>query len=302
MIIFHSIKELQGKVRLQKKSGKSLGFVPTMGALHDGHLSLIEHAKQECDLVIVSIFVNPKQFNNSLDLSKYPRTIEKDIALLEAINCDYLFTPNEKEIYPESESEQDVYDFGILSSSLEAKHRPGHFDGVAKVVRRLFEIVKADKAYFGEKDYQQLAIIRSLCKSLKSPPEIVGCPIIRESSGLAMSSRNMLLSEKEVEEATILSRVLSGVSDLVLDMNPGDVCESCTSTIEQNSSLKVEYFEIVDAHTFEEIISWEDSKEIIALVAAFIGKVRLIDNMQIDSELANRNLNLEGESSQVKIV
>ena len=206
MIILETVSDLQKAIFPLKKEGKSVGFVPTMGALHEGHVSLVKKSIEQNDITVVSVFVNPTQFNNQEDLIKYPRTLDKDTSLLESVGADIVFAPLVKEIYPEPDTRQ--FDFGLLDKVMEGKFRPGHFNGVAQVVSRLFDIVKPDRAYFGEKDFQQLAIIRDMVKQYNFPIEIVPMPIIRELSGLAKSSRNQRLSETEKEQAVAISRIL----------------------------------------------------------------------------------------------
>ena len=207
MEIITSSSSLSAKVEALKKAAKSIGFVPTMGALHKGHISLVNIAGKNTDVVIVSIFVNPTQFNNAMDLERYPRDIHKDAKLLADTPCELIFAPTVKEIYPEPDNRE--FDFGQIDKVMEGYYRPGHFRGVAQVVSRLFDIVQPDKAFFGEKDFQQLAIVRELVRQLNSGIEIVGCPIVREADGLAMSSRNMLLNEQQRNSAPVIARTLS---------------------------------------------------------------------------------------------
>ncbi|MBA3970581.1 MAG: pantoate--beta-alanine ligase, partial [Bacteroidetes bacterium] len=226
MIIFNSIQELKNQLNSIRKQKRIIGFVPTMGALHQGHISLVDAAKRECDVVVCSIFVNPTQFNDLSDLEKYPRTLESDCKLLESANCDILFAPPTLEVYSEAELElkrnkiEDKswtlgknVDFGALGGVMEGEQRPGHFNGVAQVVSKLFRIVEPNKAFFGQKDFQQLAIIRSMVKQLEMPVEVISCPILRESNGLAMSSRNERLTKKERELASIISQTLFTIKE-----------------------------------------------------------------------------------------
>jgi pantoate--beta-alanine ligase len=278
MLVYSS--EIALKAHLDKVSGSSIGFVPTMGALHEGHLQLVARAKQENDLVVVSIFVNPTQFNNKNDLQRYPRNLEKDLEMLRSY-CDVVFAPTEEEIYPPGYREPDV-DLGMLETVMEGKFRPGHFKGVVMVVKRLFEIVRPDRAYFGLKDYQQVAVIRHMNAQLELVPEIIACPTAREGSGLAMSSRNELLSKEERKDAEILFRTLTEVREKAKKgESPEKLKEWASQHIENNSGLKPEYFEIVDERDLSAVKAFEDNKKAVACVAAWAGKVRLIDNLLI---------------------
>lgn len=266
-------------VAQHKQDGKRVGFVPTMGALHQGHLSLIQKAKEVCDIVVVSIFVNPTQFNESADFKAYPRTIEEDLTLLVTEEVHYVFTPTVNEVYPDNENNNTNYNFGEIATVMEGEHRPGHFDGVAMVVKRLFEIVQPDIAFFGEKDFQQLAIIRSLVHQLNLPVKVVGCSIKREVNGLAMSSRNNRLSKTQREKAKVIHESLQLAKSLV---SSNSVCEVLLKTKENlmnESELALEYVTIADAETLQEISSWSEAKSVGMFVAARFGEVRLIDNM-----------------------
>jgi pantoate--beta-alanine ligase len=263
-----------GKV---KDSGKKVGFVPTMGALHNGHLSLVRTSRQQNDLTVASIFVNPTQFNDKEDLKRYPRMPEKDGKMLESAGCDLVFMPEENEIYPEPD--QRVFDFGGLDEVMEGAQRPGHFNGVAQVVTRLFDIVKPDRAYFGIKDYQQLAIIRYFVRKLNYPVEIVACPIIREPDGLAMSSRNMLLSVDERKTAIILSRSLFEAKAMKKDHSPAEIIQFVDARVSETPGIKLEYFEIVNGTTLLPAGDWGGKDEIVGCIAARVGKIRLIDNI-----------------------
>ena len=273
-----SLSQLLIPVRLE---GKKISFVPTMGALHQGHISLIAQARRESDVVVSSIFVNPTQFNNPDDLKNYPRSIEQDTAILEQASADILFLPSVDEMYPKGEKE-DEYDFGMLDKVLEGKFRPGHFKGVATIVSKLFEIVRPHKAYFGEKDFQQLAIIRELVRQKNYPIEIIGCATMRETDGLAMSSRNMRLSADERKEAATISKALFMVSK-EWRKNAGDeVINKAIQMIEQNGMMKVEYLEIADEKTLLPVKSKESAEHIRCLTAVQLGKVRLIDNVPVN--------------------
>ncbi len=259
--------------------GKQVAFVPTMGALHEGHISLILEAKGPNTLVIASIFVNPTQFNNPSDLEHYPRMEEKDIALLEKAGCDIAFLPSISEMYPEAHKGH--WDYGLLSSSLEGKFRPGHFDGVLTIVKRLFEAVSPDRAFFGEKDFQQLAHIKRLAKEEFPSIEVIGCPTVRESDGLAMSSRNLRLSAEERKIAAIISAILFDMKEKKADFTPSELEGYGRSQFELAPGIELEYLEIVDQKTFAPVADWADSVEPIILVAAYVGSVRLIDNLML---------------------
>jgi pantoate--beta-alanine ligase len=277
MIKLKTVKETIHQLEEVRKKGKSVGFVPTMGALHEGHLSLIREAKNENDFVVSSIFINPIQFNNKNDLVNYPKDLNKDIDLLLSADTDLLFLPTEEEMYPEPVTE--VFDFGGLDEVLEGKFRPGHFKGVAIVVKRLFEIIKPDKAYFGLKDYQQLLIIHRITKNYHLPVEIIPCPTIREDDGLAMSSRNQLLSKQERKQAILLYEVLKMVKIQSGFSSINEVKTHVDRLFRKTKDVKLEYFEIVDMYTLEPLKAWAQSKNVIACVAAWVGNVRLIDNI-----------------------
>jgi pantoate--beta-alanine ligase len=279
MVLVKTIKELQ-EYLMELRKNSSVGFVPTMGALHSGHLSLVNQAIRENSVVVVSIFVNPTQFNDADDLKRYPRNLEADLKLLEPTGCDLVFAPEADEIYPEPDTRK--FDFGHLEEVMEGKHRPGHFNGVAQVVSKLFEIVEPNKAYFGLKDFQQLAIISKLVKLLKMPVEIVPCPIIREESGLAMSSRNELLSAEERESASLIFKTLSRAKNLIGTKSVRELEKWVIETINKNRFLNVEYFEIVDFDNLQPVKSWNDKGKKIGCIAVFCGKVRLIDNIVLN--------------------
>ncbi|PIF06060.1 MAG: pantoate--beta-alanine ligase [Draconibacterium sp.] len=277
MLLVKTIQELQNYLKKLHTSGKKLGFVPTMGALHKGHLSLVECAVSDNHIVVVSIFVNPTQFNDSRDLQRYPRTLETDLKLLENSHCNIVFAPSVDEIYPEPDKRK--FDFGSLETVMEGKHRPGHFNGVAQVVSRLFQIVQPDKAYFGLKDFQQLAIVRQLVKQLNIGTEIVPCPIVREESGLAMSSRNELLSPEERKNAALIYKTLSEAKKLTEHKSVKELTDWVKKTINKNPWLTVEYFEIVDAAQLQPVKSWDEEVAKVGCIAVFCGNIRLIDNI-----------------------
>jgi pantoate--beta-alanine ligase len=277
MIIIKSIKEIQEHISQLKEEGKKIGFIPTMGALHQGHLSLIRASTKACDITISSIFVNPTQFNDKDDFDKYPRSFDTDIKMLESENCDIVFMPTEQEMYPEKDLRK--FDFGDLADVMEGAHRPGHFNGVAQIVSKLFNAVPAHKAFFGQKDFQQYVIIKDLVRQLKLDIEIIACPIIREESGLAMSSRNQRLSKLEKEEASQISSILAWAKDNYTAYSVLDLKSIINERFSQIEALDLEYFEIVDGESLQPIQNWEDKRKIVACVAVFCGNVRLIDNI-----------------------
>jgi len=279
MILVKTVKELRHELDKFNKAD-SLGFVPTMGALHKGHLSLVQQSVAENTHTVVSIFVNPTQFNDPKDLERYPRTLESDLKLLEPSGCYIVFAPNAQEVYPETDLRK--FNFGKLETVMEGKHRPGHFNGVAQVVSRLFDMVKPDKAYFGLKDFQQLAIIKSMAKQLHLPVEIVPCAIIREKSGLAMSSRNALLTKEQRENAAVISATLEKAKELMGQKSVQQLTEWVVDCINQNPFLDVEYFEIVDDEQLQAVKNWDEQKTKVACIAAFCGKIRLIDNIVLN--------------------
>ena len=273
----HTISETRMAIQDQISKGKTIGFVPTMGALHEGHLKLIRQAVSENDFVAVSIFVNPIQFNNPEDLTKYPRTLDEDLKKLEGTGCRLVFAPSAEEMYPEPDLTE--FNFGNLDKVMEGKFRPGHFRGVAVVVKKLFEIITPNKAYFGEKDYQQLAIIKKMVSMLKMPVEIIPCPIVREADGLAMSSRNVRLSPEERVEAPAIYKALAETKENYSWFVPAGVKQLITGQIQENKYFRVEYVEVVDTATLQTIEDWNDAKHAVVCVAAFLGSVRLIDNI-----------------------
>jgi pantoate--beta-alanine ligase len=277
MLIFRKISELQGYLSQIKSQNKTIGFVPTMGALHNGHLSLIKASKDQCDYTVCSVFVNPTQFNDKSDLDRYPRMPEKDAQLLESAYCDALFLPPVEEIY--SGNEKAVFDFGYLDKVLEGEHRPGHFNGVAQVVKRLFEIVMPDKAFMGSKDYQQVLIVKALVKQMGSDIEVISCPILREPDGLAMSSRNALLSPEERKTAGKVPQIMEQAKRIALDKG---IEASKTYVKNETASvpgMKLDYYEICDTDTLKAVSDLPPGKKAISLIALFVGKIRLIDNL-----------------------
>lgn len=280
MELFTTIAELRVALAKDRQDDLSVGFVPTMGALHEGHLSLVTRAGTENDKVVVSIFVNPTQFNDPNDLERYPRTLDKDLSLLAPLHCDYIFAPSVREVYPEPDTRK--FDFGMLETVMEGKFRPGHFNGVAQVVSKLFDIVEPDRAYFGKKDFQQYSIIKNMCKIMGYTLEIVPCDIVREADGLAMSSRNMLLTEQHRAQAPAIYRTLLEAKREAEVLSPAEVQARVVQRIQDNSLLEVEYFEIVDELTLQPLHSWEGSNKKVGCIAVFAGKVRLIDNIYFD--------------------
>lgn len=277
MRVIRTIQQMHDYSVTAREAGKSIGFVPTMGALHNGHLMLVEKALAENDLVVCSIFVNPIQFNNSRDLEKYPRTFGKDSAMLEAIGCNVIFYPEVEEMYPEPVTH--TYDFGLLDKVMEGRYRAGHFNGVAIVVKKLFDIVIPHKAYFGEKDYQQLAVIKALVKIESVDIAIIPCPIVRETDGLAMSSRNVRLTPAQRRVAPLIYQTLIKASELYLTQSVETVIDFVAQTIRENPEMKLEYFEISDTETLAPIRENKPHGPVVACIAVFMGQVRLIDNM-----------------------
>jgi len=277
MKLYTTISSLQATLKKEQGKGFKIGFVPTMGALHEGHLSLVKQAGEMTDIVVVSIFVNPTQFNDANDLANYPRTLDADLEKLATQRCDYVFSPSVDEIYPVPDTRR--FDFGNLETVMEGEFRPGHFNGVALVVSKLFNIVQPDKAFFGRKDFQQLAIIKSLVLQLKLAIEIEPCEIVREMDGLAMSSRNKLLLPEYRKCAPAIYQSLMEANEFSLDRSVAEVKEFVLNTVNGTGLLKVEYFEIVDDRTLIPIQSWSDTGIKVGCIAVQAGKVRLIDNL-----------------------
>ncbi len=277
MNIIVKAEDLKAIIKDYREQGKEIGFVPTMGALHKGHLSLVNKACEQTEIVVVSIFVNPTQFNNPEDLKTYPRTLEEDKRLLETTQCSILFYPSVDEVYPQKDER--VFDFGMLDKVMEGEYRPGHFNGVAQVVSRLFDLVTPDVAFFGQKDFQQLVIIREMVKMLKYNIKIVSCDIVREEDGLALSSRNKLLTPRHRKEAPLISKILVESKELMNSKNITEVINFVIEEINKNPLLKVEYFSIVDGNTLQNVDRWNDSEYIVGCITVFADKVRLIDNL-----------------------
>ena len=279
MKVLKSKKTLIDYVERQREMGKKIGFAPTMGALHEGHLSLYKAAKKENDEVISSIFVNPTQFNNPDDFQKYPKTLEKDLELLEKAGVDAVYVPNVEEMYPDGLNSK-KYDFDGLENEMEGKYRPGHFDGVGTIVEELFRQVQPHNAYFGEKDYQQLAIIKKMVEKTKLPVKIHGVPTLREEDGLAMSSRNVRLTETQRKEATIIYETLAKVKEWFKVISLEEIKQKVTD-IFRNSNFELEYFVIADEETLKEANAIDENREYRAFIVAYAGDVRLIDNMHL---------------------
>lgn len=282
MKLVHTIKELQSELNALRSKGKTIGLVPTMGALHAGHASLVKRAVAENDVVVVSDFVNPTQFNDKNDLVKYPRTLDADCELLEKEGTTFVFAPSVEEIYPEADTRQ--FSYAPLDEVMEGAFRPGHFNGVCQIVSKLFMIVEPDRAYFGEKDFQQLAIIREMVKQMGLKLQVVGCPIIREADGLAMSSRNARLSATEREFALNISQTLFKSRTFAVSHSVAETQRFVEDAIAASKGLRLEYFEIVDGNTLQMITNWEDTDYVVGCITVFCGDVRLIDNIKYKGE------------------
>ena len=277
MIVVNRVAELNAALANHAKEG--VGFVPTMGALHAGHRSLVERARRENETVVVSVFVNPTQFNDKNDLKNYPRTPEADCAILEAAGADIVFMPTVEDIYPEPDTRE--FDFGLIDKVMEGATRPGHFNGVAQVVSRLFDIVKPQRAYFGEKDFQQIAVIKAMVEQLSIDIDIVECPIVRGEDGLALSSRNELLTPEHRKAAPHIYATIKQCAEKMETMTPSELTAWVVETIDSNPLLKTIYFEAVDARTMQKVENWNDSERIQGCCAIQAGQIRLIDNIKI---------------------
>lgn len=278
MKIIRTVEELRREVAVSRAQGLSVGLVPTMGALHAGHVSLIDKARADNDIVVVSVFVNPTQFNNPDDLRTYPRTEEADCQKLEASMVDIAFIPSVEEVYPEPDTR--VFDLGAVAEVMEGAMRPGHFNGVAQVVSRLFAMVEPDKAYFGEKDFQQIAVIKRMVEIEGFNIDIIECPIKRHDDGLAMSSRNVRLSEQQRAIAPNIARILSESLDYAKTHSAAETKQYVTAEINAYEEMEVEYYEIVDALTMQPIADWADTKQAVGCITVYLGDVRLIDNIK----------------------
>lgn len=278
MEIVHTIKDLQAALAALRAQGKTVGLVPTMGALHAGHASLVKRCVAENDAAVVSVFVNPTQFNDKNDLAKYPRTLDADCRLLEACGVTFVFAPSVEEIYPEPDTR--TFSYAPLDTVMEGKYRPGHFNGVCQIVSKLFLIVEPTRAYFGEKDFQQLAIIREMVRKYPFSLQIVGCPIVREADGLALSSRNARLSGEQRMQALQISKTLFASVDYAKVHSLAETKAFVEKGIEDAEGLRLEYFEIVDGNTLQPVSSWDESGYIVGCITVFCGDVRLIDNIK----------------------
>lgn len=278
MKLIQTIQELRTELDALRKEGKTIGLVPTMGALHAGHASLVKRAVAENDVVVVSDFVNPTQFNDKNDLLKYPRTLDADCKLLEECGASFVFAPSVEEIYPELDTRQ--FSYAPLDTVMEGKFRPGHFNGVCQIVSKLFLIVEPTRAYFGEKDFQQLAIIREMVRKYPFNLEIVGCPIVREADGLALSSRNARLSDEQRIQALQISKTLFASVEYAQTHTLAETKAFVESAISTAEGLRLEYFEIVDGNSLQTVCDWKDGSYIVGCITVFCGEVRLIDNIK----------------------
>ena len=280
MEIVKTIKALNEKLFSARNSGKSIGLVPTMGALHAGHASLISRSVSENDITVVSDFVNPTQFNDQNDLLRYPRTFEADCQLVEAIGADYIFYPSVEEMYPEADTR--TFSYPPIDTVMEGPRRPGHFNGVCQIVSKLFYAVNPDRAYFGEKDFQQIAVIKAMVADLKIPVTICPCPIVREADGLALSSRNALLSADERNLAVNISKILFASKEFAHAHTVDETLAFVVDSINAHEGLEVEYYEIVDGDSLQKVSSWNDSESIVGCITVYCGQlpVRLIDNIR----------------------
>ena len=278
MKVIHTIKDLQAELTVLRAQGKKVGLVPTMGALHVGHASLVKRSVSENGVTVVSVFVNPTQFNDKNDLAKYPRTLDADCRLLEDCGAAFAFAPSVEEMYPQPDTRE--FSYAPLDTVMEGAFRPGHFNGVCQIVSKLFDAIQPDRAYFGEKDFQQLAIIREMVRQMNYKLEIVGCPIVREEDGLALSSRNKRLSAQERENALNISRTLVKSRTFATSHTVSETQKMVEEAIEAAPGLRLEYFEIVDGNTLQKVNSWEDAQYVVGCITVFCGEVRLIDNIK----------------------
>ena len=283
MKVFSKIVDLQNALFDDRKQGKSIGLVPTMGALHEGHASLVRQSVKENDVTVVSVFVNPTQFNDKNDLKNYPRTLEADCALLDDCKADYVFAPSVEEMYPVPDTRQ--FEYPPVSTVMEGAHRPGHFNGVCQVVSRLFYIVRPDRAYFGEKDWQQIAVVKAMVRHLGLGVQIVECPIVRDTDGLARSSRNTLLAPDERAIAPAIYKALKNSLTYAKKHTLKQTHDHVVDTINAIDGLEVEYFAIVDGDTLQDVANWEDSPYVVGCITVYCGKtpIRLIDHIKYKS-------------------
>lgn len=278
MLVVDTINQLRSCLAQARAEGKSVGLVPTMGALHEGHASLVKRSVAENGVTVVSVFVNPTQFNDKGDLERYPRTLDADCRLLENLGVDYVFAPSVEEVYPEPDTR--VFDFAPLDKVMEGVYRPGHFNGVAQIVSKLFMYVEPDRAYFGEKDFQQLAIIREMVRQMGFKLQIVGCPIVREHDGLALSSRNALLSAEQRRTALAISKALFDSVAYAKNHALAETKQMVEKTIEATEGLELEYYEVVNGDTLQPVSDWDEADYIVGCITVYCGKVRLIDNIR----------------------
>lgn len=277
MEVVTKIADLQKKIAEIRTNGGTVGLVPTMGALHNGHLELVKRCVAENSICVVSVFVNPTQFNDKNDLLHYPRTLDADCKLLESAGCAIAFAPEVEEMYPVEDTR--VFNLGAVAEVMEGKYRPGHFNGVAQIVSKLFDAVQPDRAYFGEKDFQQIAVIRSMVKLLNYPVEIVACPIVREDDGMALSSRNLRLTPEQRKNAVSISQTLFKSRTFAEQHSVAETIDYVVNTLNSVPDLDVEYFEIVNGNTLLSVNDWSDSDYIIGCITVYCGEVRLIDNI-----------------------
>lgn len=289
MRVVKTISELKSLISGYKQENKTVGLVPTMGALHAGHKSLVDRARKENDIVVVSVFVNPTQFNNKQDLATYPRTEERDCALLEAAGCDVVFMPAVEEVYPEPDNRQ--FDLGAVAEVMEGAHRPGHFNGVAQIVSKLFGFVEPDRAYFGEKDFQQIAVIRKMVQLEGFKLQIVACPIKREDDGLALSSRNVRLTAEQRQLAPNIYRVLKESCNFAKSHTVAETEKFVVDSLNALPQMEVEYYSIVDALTMQPVSDWADADSITGCITVYCGEVRLIDNIAYKKAEYKRAIN-----------
>ena len=280
MKVFSKIVDLQNALFDERKAGKSVGLVPTMGALHEGHASLVRRSVKDNDVTVVSVFVNPTQFNDKNDLKNYPRDLDADCRLLDECKADYVFAPEVEDMYPVPDTRQ--FEYPPVSTVMEGAHRPGHFNGVCQVVSRLFYIVRPDRAYFGEKDWQQIAVVKAMVRQLRLPVQIVECPIVREADDLARSSRNTLLAPDERAIAPAIFKALKESVEYAKSHTLKQTHDKVVSDIDSVEGLRVEYFSIVDGNTLQDIAEWEDSPYVVGCITVYCGRtpIRLIDHIK----------------------
>lgn len=278
MLVVDTIEQLRSYLAAARAEGKSVGLVPTMGALHEGHASLVARSVAENGVTVVSVFVNPTQFNDKGDLERYPRTLDADCRLLQRLGADCVFAPSVEEVYPEPDTRE--FDFTPLDKVMEGIYRPGHFNGVAQIVSKLFMYVDPDRAYFGEKDFQQLAIIREMVRQMDFKLTIVGCPIVREDDGLALSSRNALLTESQRRTALAISKTLFASVAYAKQHTLAETKQMVEQAIADTEGLELEYYEIVDGNTLQPLTAWDDASYVVGCITVYCGKVRLIDNIR----------------------